>query len=238
MVDGEEWIEANRRTKVRSASCESVSVSRALSWSIYDIHWDGVDDIERHESVSPAQLPTVSRVFNFEHQKEFLKSCSTCFSLIGLTAISGAYVAGMDAGRAYNTFPLMNGKIVPDEYLKDWESKGWRNFLKILLRFSLTIERLALTTLVTVSAVHAMFRGNSNLSSQSKFYINALIENNGRTSRIRYHRIALSRSGPELGKAHTSHSLLLFTVILNWMHSARKPKKLVFVKDLWAHKPA
>ena len=28
-------------------------------------------------------------------------------------------------GGASNTFPLMNGKIVPDEYLKDWESKGW-----------------------------------------------------------------------------------------------------------------
>ena len=31
-----------------------------------------------------------------------------------LTAITGAFVAGIDAGRAYNTFPLMGGKIVPE----------------------------------------------------------------------------------------------------------------------------
>ena len=30
------------------------------------------------------------------------------------TAITGAFVAGIDAGRAYNTFPLMDGKIVPE----------------------------------------------------------------------------------------------------------------------------
>ena len=42
----------------------------------------------------------------------------------------------------------------------------------------------------------------------------------------------------ELGSAHQANALILFTVILSLMHSARKPKKLVFVKDLWAHKPA
>ncbi len=31
-----------------------------------------------------------------------------------LTAITGAFVAGLDAGRAYNTFPLMDGRIVPE----------------------------------------------------------------------------------------------------------------------------
>ncbi len=30
------------------------------------------------------------------------------------TAITGAFVAGIDAGRAYNTFPLMDGQIVPE----------------------------------------------------------------------------------------------------------------------------
>ncbi len=31
-----------------------------------------------------------------------------------LTAITGAFVAGLDAGHAYNTFPLMDGRIVPE----------------------------------------------------------------------------------------------------------------------------
>ena len=49
--------------------------------------------------------------------------------LIALTALSGyGYVAGLDAGRAYNTFPLMGGRIVPEEYWAQWEAKGWRDF--------------------------------------------------------------------------------------------------------------
>ena len=42
-----------------------------------------------------------------------------------LTAIAGAFVAGLRAGRVFNTFPLMGGRIVPPGYgaLSPW----WRN---------------------------------------------------------------------------------------------------------------
>ena len=47
--------------------------------------------------------------------------------LIFLMALSGGFVAGLRAGHAYNTFPLMNGHLVPPEtfMLEPW----WRNFL-------------------------------------------------------------------------------------------------------------
>ena len=47
--------------------------------------------------------------------------------LVFVMALSGAMVAGLRAGYAYNTFPLMNGHIVPPEVmlLEPW----WRNFL-------------------------------------------------------------------------------------------------------------
>jgi cytochrome c oxidase assembly protein subunit 15 len=35
-------------------------------------------------------------------------------ALIGVTALSGAFVAGLDAGHSYNTFPLMDGRLVPE----------------------------------------------------------------------------------------------------------------------------
>ena len=35
------------------------------------------------------------------------------FALISLTALSGGFVAGTDAGFAYNTFPLMDGALAP-----------------------------------------------------------------------------------------------------------------------------
>ncbi|MEO8478752.1 MAG: COX15/CtaA family protein [Gemmatimonadota bacterium] len=41
------------------------------------------------------------------------------------TMLSGAFVAGLDAGMMYNTFPLMGGKVVPAGYrIPDL---GWRN---------------------------------------------------------------------------------------------------------------
>jgi cytochrome c oxidase assembly protein subunit 15 len=44
-----------------------------------------------------------------------------------LMALSGGFVAGLRAGHSYNTFPLMNGHLVPPEafMLEPW----WRNFL-------------------------------------------------------------------------------------------------------------
>jgi heme a synthase len=50
------------------------------------------------------------------------------FALTGLVfvmVLSGGFVAGIRAGLAYNTFPLMNGYLVPPEYfvLEPW----WRN---------------------------------------------------------------------------------------------------------------
>ena len=47
--------------------------------------------------------------------------------LIFLMALSGGFVAGLRAGHAYNTFPLMNGHAIPPEafMLEPW----WHNFL-------------------------------------------------------------------------------------------------------------
>ncbi|UPR02799.1 heme A synthase [Chloropicon primus] len=43
--------------------------------------------------------------------------------LVSLTAVSGAFVAGLDAGHAYNTFPLMGdpGRVFPTDY---WGHEG------------------------------------------------------------------------------------------------------------------
>ena len=45
---------------------------------------------------------------------------------VALMVITGAFVAGIRAGLAYNTFPLMNGHVVPPEIfmLEPW----WKNF--------------------------------------------------------------------------------------------------------------
>jgi cytochrome c oxidase assembly protein subunit 15 len=70
--------------------------------------------------------------------------------LVGTTAVSGAFVAGLDAGRAYNTFPLMNGQLIPDEY---WGLPGIRNAFENTAAVQLHHRALALSTLAAVSTV-------------------------------------------------------------------------------------
>jgi len=41
----------------------------------------------------------------------------TTATLVTITILSGAFVAGTDAGFVFNTFPLMEGRLVPDGYL-------------------------------------------------------------------------------------------------------------------------
>ncbi|OLF78025.1 heme A synthase [Maricaulis sp. W15] len=38
-------------------------------------------------------------------------------ALIFVQVLLGAFVAGLDAGRIYNTWPLMNGELIPSDYL-------------------------------------------------------------------------------------------------------------------------
>jgi cytochrome c oxidase assembly protein subunit 15 len=47
-------------------------------------------------------------------------------ALVFVMVLSGALVAGIRAGLAYNTFPLMNGHFLPPESL--WSSRWWLNF--------------------------------------------------------------------------------------------------------------
>lgn len=69
---------------------------------------------------------------------------------------AGVFVAGMDAGRAYNDFPFMNGQWVADEY---WAIRGWRGFFENTAAVQLHHRLLAGTTLVSVLTTWGMFRG-------------------------------------------------------------------------------
>ncbi len=66
-------------------------------------------------------------------------------ALVAVTATSGAFVAGMDAGRAYNTFPLMGGRLVPEEYWSDrlpWLRNLFENTAAVQVR---SLPRVFLT---------------------------------------------------------------------------------------------
>jgi cytochrome c oxidase assembly protein subunit 15 len=55
-------------------------------------------------------------------QRRLVPAAIGFLALVSLTIVTGAFVAGLDAGLTYNTFPLMDGRLVPDGYsmLEPW----------------------------------------------------------------------------------------------------------------------
>ncbi len=72
-------------------------------------------------------------------------------ALVATTVLSGAYVAGNDAGRAYNTFPKMGDEWVP-EGLWTLEPK-WRNLVENTATVQFDHRVLALTTLSSIATM-------------------------------------------------------------------------------------
>ncbi|MCW2244897.1 cytochrome c oxidase assembly protein subunit 15 [Azospirillum fermentarium] len=72
-------------------------------------------------------------------------------AVVGLTIVWGAFVAGLDAGLAYNTFPTMAGHWIPPEVgnLTPW----WLNPLENTAAVQLIHRTLALTSAAVVVAL-------------------------------------------------------------------------------------
>ncbi|XP_048516366.1 cytochrome c oxidase assembly protein COX15 homolog isoform X2 [Athalia rosae] len=70
--------------------------------------------------------------------------------LVFLTALSGAFVAGMDAGLVYNTFPKMADKWIPDDILAI--SPVLRNFTENATTVQFDHRILGITTLSMITA--------------------------------------------------------------------------------------
>lgn len=68
-----------------------------------------------------------------------------------VTIVSGAFVAGLQAGLIYNTFPLMGGRVVPLGALA--LEPMWRNFFENPAMVQFIHRLLAISTLVTCLAL-------------------------------------------------------------------------------------
>lgn len=61
------------------------------------------------------------------------KACLGLLTLLLITIASGGFVAGLDAGMIYNTFPLMGGALVPDgiAVLTPWYLNPFENLVTV-----------------------------------------------------------------------------------------------------------
>jgi cytochrome c oxidase assembly protein subunit 15 len=77
--------------------------------------------------------------------------------LVLVTALAGGFVAGLDAGFAYNTFPLMDGELVPRHLFA--ATPMWRSFFEDVTTVQFTHRVLAMLTVLAVLVLRWSLRG-------------------------------------------------------------------------------
>lgn len=87
----------------------AIIIFAAMFWVALDILSQRIDNIDKNQKIQSLR-----------------RFSATLTALIFIMILSGGFVAGIRAGFAYNTFPLMNGHFIPPEIfmLEPW----YRNF--------------------------------------------------------------------------------------------------------------
>ncbi len=96
---------------------------------------------------------------------------AACHAVIFFTVISGALVAGSNAGFIYNDWPFMNGDLIPDDLF--YMTPAWLNVFENLATIQFDHRLLAYLTLATVTVTWLTGRRHP-LPQQARHAINAL----------------------------------------------------------------
>ncbi|XP_062081401.1 cytochrome c oxidase assembly protein COX15-like [Humulus lupulus] len=116
--------------------------------------------------------------------------------LVGITAVSGAFVAGNDVGHAYNTFPKMGDTWIPEDVLE----------MKPLIRNF--FENTSMVQVDLHPAVRYLIGSNVGMAGlQVTLGISTL----------------LSYVPVSLGSAHQAGALTLMSLMILLIHTLRKP---------------
>ena len=136
-----------------------------------------------------------------------------------LQIILGALVAGIDAGRGYTDWPLMNGVFLPPELLA--MQPLWTNFFENPATTQF-IHRKA-GYLLAIFAIIVWLRGRKSSHSATRAAFNTLIVVMG--AQIALGIVTVLYGAPwQLGIAHQATAVLLWVVIIRARHLAQFPR--------------
>jgi cytochrome c oxidase assembly protein subunit 15 len=137
--------------------------------------------------------------------------------LISLTIVSGGFVAGLRAGKIYNTFPMMGDYWIPPGIMA--LEPAWRNLTENLTTVQFDHRLLAILTFVLITVAWVRMRG-AGLPARAATAANALLHT--AILQVALGVATLLLAVPiVLGAAHQGVAMLLFTVSLYLTHSLR-----------------
>ncbi|KAL5467382.1 hypothetical protein EMCRGX_G031600 [Ephydatia muelleri] len=139
-------------------------------------------------------------------------------AMVFVTALSGAFVAGLDAGLVYNSFPKMAGRWIPEDILA--LSPKIKNFFENPTTVQFQHRLLGTTTFAFIVGTWALARGVA-LTSRARLALHCV-------TGMAFVQVGLGISTllchvpVSLASAHQSSSLALLSFAIWLMHELRK----------------
>ncbi len=138
--------------------------------------------------------------------------------LISVTIISGGFVAGLKAGKIYNTFPMMGDYWLPPGIMA--LEPFWRNFFDNMTTVQFDHRWLAIMTFVVIF-IYWLRARKASLPARARPAVNALLHT--AVLQVALGIATLLLAVPvALGAAHQGVAMLLFTVVLYVVHALRR----------------
>jgi len=137
--------------------------------------------------------------------------------LISLTIVAGGFVAGLNAGLTYNTFPLMDGHFVPAGYAQ--LAPFARNWFENVPAVQFDHRLLAETTVVAVIVLWLVGR-RAALSHEARLALHALLAAALLQVSLGISTLLLVVPVP-LAAAHQAGAVLLLTAAIVFRHKLR-----------------
>jgi len=138
--------------------------------------------------------------------------------LASVTIISGGFVAGLKAGKIYNTFPKMGDDWLPPGLMA--LDPFWRNFFDNIATVQFDHRWLATITFIAIITYWVRAR-KADLPKRVRPAINALLHTSVLQVVLGISTLLLAVP-VILGAAHQAVAMLLFTVMLYLVHALRR----------------
>ncbi|EME49165.1 hypothetical protein DOTSEDRAFT_163277 [Dothistroma septosporum NZE10] len=130
--------------------------------------WNGIRIMQEHRLLRhPAESAKLLESLNRAELRPFRRMVGALSVLVFVTAMSGALVAGLDAGLIYNDFPWMGQGLIPPKremfdpfysHTEDQKDLYWRNALENPVLVQLDHRILATTSFTAIMALWAYSR--------------------------------------------------------------------------------
>ena len=139
-------------------------------------------------------------------------------AVVFVMALSGGFVAGIRAGFAYNTFPLMNGAVVPSEIFM--LEPLWRNFFWNMATVQFDHRVIAWFLAIVVPLLWWKLRSTDGMPARARVGGHLLLALVALQIALGIATLLLVVPLP-LAAAHQAGAVLVFTAALNVAHAVR-----------------